>query len=122
MSKISTNFRHRIDNAQDLQSVVGTMKSIAASSIEQYESSVRSLNDYYRTVELGLGVCLRAVEIASPENGFDDSEELFAEIALNLGNIRLAAGCRYLGIKVDESGVVIDSSLDDPYVGMLVRF
>ena len=53
---------------------------------------------------------------------FDDSEELFAEIALNLGNIRLAAGCRYLGIKVDESGVVIDSLLDDPYVGMLVRF
>ncbi len=53
---------------------------------------------------------------------FDDSEELFAEIALNLGNIRLAAGCRYLGIKVDESGVVIDSTLDDPYVGMLVRF
>ena len=61
MSKVSANFRHRIGNAEDLQSVVSTMKSIAASSIEQYENSVRSLDDYYRAVELGLGVCLRAV-------------------------------------------------------------
>ena len=53
---------------------------------------------------------------------FDDSEELFAEIALNLGNFRLAAGCRYLDIKVDESGVVIDAKLDGPYAGLLVRF
>ncbi|MBU1909817.1 MAG: F0F1 ATP synthase subunit gamma, partial [Verrucomicrobia bacterium] len=29
------------------------------SSIGQYEQSVRALADYYRTVELGLGVCLR---------------------------------------------------------------
>ena len=86
MSKISTNFRHRIGNAQDLQSVVGTMKSIAASSIEQYESSVRSLNDYYRAVELGLGVCLRAVELASPQNGVDDSEELEVTGAIVFGS------------------------------------
>lgn len=66
MSNTSANFRHRIGNAEDLQSVVRTMKAIAASSIEQYENSVRSLNDYYRVVELGLGVCLRAVEAKSP--------------------------------------------------------
>jgi F-type H+-transporting ATPase subunit gamma len=35
------------------------MKAVAASSIGQYEQSVRALADYYQTVELGLGVCLR---------------------------------------------------------------
>jgi F-type H+-transporting ATPase subunit gamma len=35
------------------------MKALAASSIGQYEKSVRALGDYYRTVELGLGVCFR---------------------------------------------------------------
>jgi F-type H+-transporting ATPase subunit gamma len=35
------------------------MKALAASSIGQYEQSVRALGDYYRTVELGLGACFR---------------------------------------------------------------
>jgi len=35
------------------------MKVVAASSIGQYEKSVLALADYYRTVELGLGACLR---------------------------------------------------------------
>jgi F-type H+-transporting ATPase subunit gamma len=41
------------------------MKSLAASSIGQYERSVRALADYYRTVELGLGACLRTREPAA---------------------------------------------------------
>jgi F-type H+-transporting ATPase subunit gamma len=35
------------------------MKALAASSIGQYEKSVRALADYYRTVELGLATCFR---------------------------------------------------------------
>ena len=35
------------------------MKALAASSIGQYEDSVRALGDYYRTVELGLVACFR---------------------------------------------------------------
>jgi F-type H+-transporting ATPase subunit gamma len=35
------------------------MKALAASSIGQYEKSVRALAEYYRTVELGLGACFR---------------------------------------------------------------
>ena len=35
------------------------MKALAASSIGQYEKSVRALADYTRTVELGLGACFR---------------------------------------------------------------
>jgi F-type H+-transporting ATPase subunit gamma len=59
MTDTTASLRHKITSAGDLQSVVRTMKALAASSIGQYETSVRALADYYRTVELGLGVCLR---------------------------------------------------------------
>jgi len=55
----TASLRHKIDTAGELQSVVRTMKAIAASSIGQYEKSVRALADYYRAVELGLSVCIR---------------------------------------------------------------
>ena len=54
MSDSTASLRRKIDSAGDLQSVVRTMKAMAASSIGQYEKSVRALADYYRTVELGL--------------------------------------------------------------------
>jgi F-type H+-transporting ATPase subunit gamma len=41
------------------------MKAWAASSIGQYENSVRALGDYYRTVELGLSVCFRGTSSAA---------------------------------------------------------
>ena len=59
MSDSTAGLRRKISSAGDLQSVVRTMKAMAASSIGQYEKSVRALASYYRTVELGLGVCFR---------------------------------------------------------------
>src|SRR6204780_5264178 len=59
MSDTTESLRRKISSAGDLQSVVRTMKALAASSIGQYEQSVRALADYYRTVELGLGACFR---------------------------------------------------------------
>jgi len=59
MSDTIASLRRKITGAGDLQSVVRTMKAVAASSIGQYENSVRALGDYYRTVELGLGACFR---------------------------------------------------------------
>jgi F-type H+-transporting ATPase subunit gamma len=59
MSDTTESLRRKITSAGDLQSVVRTMKALAASSIGQYEKSVRALADYYRTVELGLGACFR---------------------------------------------------------------
>ncbi|MBE0545139.1 MAG: F0F1 ATP synthase subunit gamma [Verrucomicrobia bacterium] len=64
MSDTTASLRRKIGSAGDLQSVVRTMKALAASSIGQYEKSVRALGDYYRTVELGLGECFRASESA----------------------------------------------------------
>jgi F-type H+-transporting ATPase subunit gamma len=69
MSNTTVILRRTIDSAGDLQSVVRTMKALAASSIGQYEESVRALGDYYRTVELGLGVCVRAAGSATLTTG-----------------------------------------------------
>ena len=59
MGDTTAILRRKIGGAKDLRSVVRTMKAMAASSIGQYEKSVRALADYYRTVELGLGACFR---------------------------------------------------------------
>ncbi|MBE0473596.1 F0F1 ATP synthase subunit gamma [Rhodoferax sp.] len=62
MSDTTASLSRKIGTAGDLQSVVRTMKAVAASSIGQYESAVRALDDYYCTVQLGLGACLREIE------------------------------------------------------------
>ncbi len=66
MSDSPASLRRKIESAQDLQSVVRTMKALAASSIGQYESSVHALGDYWRTVELGLSACFRDSPPAAP--------------------------------------------------------
>lgn len=62
MSDTTASLTRKISSAGDLQSVVRTMKALAASSIGQYEKSARALGDYYRTVELGLSACVRKGE------------------------------------------------------------
>ena len=59
MSGAAESITRKIGTAGDLEGVVRAMKALAVSSIGQYEKSVVSLADYYRTVELGLFVCLR---------------------------------------------------------------
>jgi F-type H+-transporting ATPase subunit gamma len=63
MSDSEASLRRQISSAGDLQSVVRSMKALAAASVGQYEKSVLALGDYYRTVELGLGACFRADEL-----------------------------------------------------------
>ena len=62
MSDTIASLRRKIGTAGDLQSVVRTMKAVAASSITQYERAVAALDDYYRTVQLGLVACMRGME------------------------------------------------------------
>jgi F-type H+-transporting ATPase subunit gamma len=59
MSDSLESLTRKIGGANDLASVVRTMKALAASSVGQYETAVRSLSDYYRNVELGLIACVR---------------------------------------------------------------
>lgn len=62
MSETAASLRHKIASAGELEAVVRTMKAMAAASIGQYENAVRSLDEYYRTVQLGLVACFRQGE------------------------------------------------------------
>lgn len=53
------SLKRRINTAEDLHSLVRTMKALAAVNIRQLEHAVESLGDYRRTIELGLRVVLR---------------------------------------------------------------
>jgi F-type H+-transporting ATPase subunit gamma len=67
MSETTASLRRKIDGAGDLQSVVRTMKALAAANLGQYEDSTRALEAYVRMVELALGPCLRArASMATP--------------------------------------------------------
>jgi len=58
MSDSLESLSRKMGGARDLASVVRTMKALAASSVGQYETAIRSLAEYYRTVELGLVACI----------------------------------------------------------------
>lgn len=68
MSGASDRLGRKIAGAQDLGAVVRSMKALAASSIGQYEKAVEALDDYYRTVELGLTTCLKGVPVSATRN------------------------------------------------------
>ena len=86
MSDSMASLRRKIGSAGDLQSVVRTMKALAASSVGQYERSVDALADYYRTVELGLGVCFRASGIVAAPTGHKSPAEATAIGAVVFGS------------------------------------
>src|SRR5271155_1522301 len=64
MSGTTDALSRTIAGAEELGAVVRSMKALAASSIGQYEKAVASLDDYYRTLELGLAACLRKTKAA----------------------------------------------------------
>lgn len=55
----------QIKTAKELESVVRTMKALAAVNVRLYEKSTQALADYYRTIELGLHIVLTL----NPEEG-----------------------------------------------------
>ncbi|MEO1400953.1 MAG: F0F1 ATP synthase subunit gamma [Cyanobacteria bacterium J06635_1] len=48
--------QRKLKSAQELQSIVRTMKALAAGNIHQYENAVRSLSAYNRTLKQGLQI------------------------------------------------------------------
>lgn len=71
----------RINNIQDLHSIVRTMKVLASISIRQYEKAVESLVDYSLTTEMGLQVALRN-RTAMEEPKTNKVERLFGVIVI----------------------------------------
>ena len=63
----------RINTTESLRSVVRTMKALSAASIAQYDDAVRSMRQYMRTVEMGMGVVIRSghdvTAIGQPASG-----------------------------------------------------
>lgn len=57
--------KKKIRTASELNSVVKTMKVLAAVNIKQYERAVDSLRDYFRTVEMGLQIVLQTGYVTS---------------------------------------------------------
>lgn len=76
MSDSLESLQRELAGAGELQSVVRTMKALAAASIGQYEAAVRSLVDYYRAVELGLAACVRVAreEVAAKPGSATDQD------------------------------------------------
>jgi F-type H+-transporting ATPase subunit gamma len=56
------DLKRQIESTEGFQSVVKTMKALAAVKIRQYQKAVASLQDYNNTVEMGLRVVLRNSE------------------------------------------------------------
>lgn len=54
------SLRAKLESAADINSVVRTMKAVAASNIGQYEQSVAALAEYYQTITTGLMAYFRA--------------------------------------------------------------
>lgn len=76
MTDSIASLRHKITSAQDLESVVRSMKTIASSSIGQYEKAVHSLDDYYQNVQLGLSACLsQSTQLEQPAVIVNRSEQ-----------------------------------------------
>jgi len=59
------SLRQKLEGAQEIKSVVRTMKAVAASNIGQYEQAVSSLGDYFRTISLGIIAYFRQENIES---------------------------------------------------------
>ncbi len=61
------SLRAKLESAADIDAVVKTMKAVAASNIGQYEKSVAALDDYYRTVALGLTAYFKSQKVNGNE-------------------------------------------------------
>jgi F-type H+-transporting ATPase subunit gamma len=86
MSDTMESLHRKISSAGDLQSVVHTMKAMAAASIVQYENAVRSLDDYYRTVQLSLVACFRQDGLSTATMRTSQKKEAGGICAVVLGS------------------------------------
>lgn len=65
MAETLHTLTERLKTTEDIGEIVGTMKSLSAVSIHQYETAAAALVDYQRTVDLGLQVVLKRYSAAS---------------------------------------------------------
>ncbi|GGW41176.1 F0F1 ATP synthase subunit gamma [Arenibacter certesii] len=76
MSDTLISIQRRKKSAGDLASVVRTMKAMATSNITQYEMAVQSLQEYYRTISLGLHTALKREKLSVAATKENNNEQL----------------------------------------------
>ena len=55
--------QRKVSSAEELQSITRTMKVMSAVSIRQFEEAVKSLAEYFDTLELGMQIVLRTANV-----------------------------------------------------------
>jgi len=115
MSDTVASLRRKIDSAGTLQAVVRTMKALAASSIGQYEQSVRALGDYYRVVELGLGVCIRSTSPAALTTGAEGRTGSGAIGAVVFGSDQGLVG-QFNDVVAEHAASTLEGPTDRPQI------
>jgi F-type H+-transporting ATPase subunit gamma len=68
MSQTLEGLQHKIKSGKDLGSIVSTMKSLAATNVQQYDRAVESLTQYFSTIEMGLSVVLKDIPIITKQS------------------------------------------------------
>jgi F-type H+-transporting ATPase subunit gamma len=135
MSNTAAGLLRKIDTASDLESVVRTMKAMAASNISQYENAVRALDDYDRTVQLGLLACFHHAQtgVVRPRRHpdgerigavvFGSDQGLVGQFNDHLGDFVTDTLAKLPGKKVVWSiGERIQARLADSGFGVGIRF
>ncbi|HEU4716767.1 MAG TPA: F0F1 ATP synthase subunit gamma [Bacteroidia bacterium] len=107
------SLRRKIGSAGELESVVRTMKAMAASGIGQYERAVAALRDYYRTVELGMIAYFRQ-EIHATAAGEKKKEKQKRVFAIVFGSDQGLVGqfnetmAEFVSAKLQSSGKITE--------------
>jgi len=79
------NLERKISTANDLHSIVKTMKGLAAVSISQYDHAVESITKYFSTIEDGLQIVLRDQPQLTTYFRAGQSEESSKKLAIVFG-------------------------------------
>jgi F-type H+-transporting ATPase subunit gamma len=66
--------KRKIQSTQDLQSLVKTMKAMAAVNIRQYEKALASLRNYDRTIKMGFQIILQHRQAVLAKPKFSDKD------------------------------------------------
>lgn len=110
------HYKRKIKSAEDLRSIVNTMKVLASVSIRQFEKAAESLGEYYRTVEMGLQIVLG--RLIQEELPFVRSAKESSAIIIALGSGQGLCGSFDERIVSFIDRLMAEEKIDDP--GFLV--
>ncbi|WP_186754992.1 F0F1 ATP synthase subunit gamma [Echinicola salinicaeni] len=69
MSEYLEVIANKINKAEEISTLVRSMKALASTNIRQYERAMEALSDYYRTVQLGLSISLKEMHHFNFQDG-----------------------------------------------------